>query len=146
MNTLLKMLNQPKKSFYAFSVCRKRSDVSMRDGCLHNTSGVLQRFICLKLTPILVGSLFIAGCRTLPVVPHAISCDVSAELLASKCLPPRQIADDATFATLVDTMQADRQALRECGVTADALIETIKHCNQAIEEFNKKIDAINSAK
>jgi hypothetical protein len=103
-------------------------------------------FICSRLTPMLLASLFMAGCRTVPVVPHAVGCDASAQLLASKCLPPRQLEDNATFATVVDTMQADRQALRECGMTVDALIKTIRQCNHATDEYNKKIDAINSAK
>ena len=103
------------------------------------------RFICSTLIPILAGSMLVAGCRTVPVVPHAVACDASSELLASKCPPPRPLADNATFAALVDTMQADRQALRECGITVDALIKTIKQCNHATDEYNKKIDAINNA-
>lgn len=103
-------------------------------------------FICSRFTPILLASLFMAGCRTVPVVPHAVGCDASAQLLASKCLPPGQLEDDATFATVVDIMQADRQALRECGMTVDALIKTIRQCNHATDEYNKKIDAINGAK
>ena len=102
--------------------------------------------LCFKLTPILLGSLFIAGCQTLPVVPHAINCDVNAELLASKCATPRQITNDTTYAALVDTMQAERKALRECSITADTLREAIKRCNQATDEYNKKIDTLNSAK
>lgn len=95
---------------------------------------------------ILAGSLVVTGCKTLPVAPHAINCDINAELLAGKCAAPRQIAKDATFAALIDAMQADRQALRECGATADALRDTLKRCNDATEKFNKKIDALNSAK
>jgi len=95
---------------------------------------------------ILAAGLSIAGCQTVPVASHAINCDVSAELLASKCSPPQQIANDSTFATLVDAMQADRQALRECGVTVDTLRDTLKRCNAATAEFNKKVDALNSAK
>lgn len=94
----------------------------------------------------LAGSLLLAGCQTLPVVPHAIGCDVSAELLAGKCAAPRQITNDATYATLVDTMQADRNALRDCSIAAETLRETIKHCNQATDEYNKKIDALNHNK
>lgn len=103
------------------------------------------RFTCSTLASVLAGSMLVAGCRTVPVVPHAVACDASAELLASKCPPPRPLADNATFAALVDTMQADRQALRECGMTVDALIKTIKQCNHATDEYNKKIDAINNA-
>ena len=102
--------------------------------------------LCLKPTPILLCSLFIAGCQTLPVASHAISCDVSAELLASKCATPAQITNDATYAALVDTMQADRKALRECSTTADTLRAAIKRCNQATDEYNKKIDTLNSSK
>lgn len=98
------------------------------------------------LAPILLLSLLFAGCKTVPVVPHAIGCNASAELLASKCSPPIQIANDATFSALVDTMQADRQSLRECAVTVDALVATIKQCEQATSEFNKKIDGMNAEK
>jgi hypothetical protein len=99
-----------------------------------------------RLAPILLVSLLITGCKTLPVASHSVNCDANAELLASKCASPRPVTNDTTYATLVETMQADRKALRECGIVADALRETIKHCNQAIDEYNKKIDAINSAK
>ncbi len=100
----------------------------------------------LKLTPILLGSLFLAGCKTLTVVPHAVSCDVNAELLAGKCAEPRPITNDTTYAALIDTMQADRKALRECSIAADALRDAIKRCNQATDEYNKKIDSLNNAK
>jgi hypothetical protein len=101
---------------------------------------------CSQLALILAASILISGCQTVPVVPHAINCDVNAELLSSKCSPPRQIANDANFATLVDTMQIDRQALRECGIMVDTLRETLKRCNEATREFNKTIDAHNSVK
>jgi hypothetical protein len=100
--------------------------------------------ISLALT--LVCSLILAGCQTLSVIPHAVNCDVSAQLMADNCATPRPIANDATYATLVDTMQADRKALRECNVAADALRDAIKHCNQATSEYNKTIDALNRAK
>lgn len=96
---------------------------------------------CTKLLPILLGSLFMTGCQTLPVATHAIGCNVSAELLASKCAPPRPLTNDTTYAVLVDTMQADRKALQECGNTADTLRETLRRCNQATDEYNNKIDA-----
>jgi hypothetical protein len=101
------------------------------------------KFIYLKLFPVLLGSLFMAGCKTLPVATHAIGCDVNAELLASKCAAPKQITNDATYATLVDTMQADRKALLECSNTTDALRDALQRCNQATEEYDKKIDALN---
>ena len=104
------------------------------------------KVLCLRLTPILLGCLFIGGCKTLTVVPHAVNCDVSAELLAGKCAAPQPITNDTTYAALVDTMQADRKALRECGITADTLRDTIKRCNQATAEYNKKLDAINNTK
>jgi hypothetical protein len=99
-----------------------------------------------RLALILAGSLLAAGCKTVPVASHAINCDVNAELLASKCTPPKQIAKDATFASLVDTMQVDRQSLRECGSTVDALRDTLTRCNNATGEFNKKVDALNRTK
>lgn len=100
----------------------------------------------LRLASILLGGLVIAGCKTVTVVPHALKCEVSAELLAGKCAPPGQIPSDATYAMLVDTMQADRKALQECGITADTLRDAIRRCNQATDDYNKKIDAINNAK
>ena len=106
----------------------------------------MMKALCMKLAPLLVGSLFVAGCKTLPVVPHAIRCDVSADLLAGKCAPPKPITNDATYAALVDTMQADRKALQECGIAADTLRDAIKRCNQATDEYNKNIDALNSTK
>ncbi len=97
-----------------------------------------------KLCSALAGSLILAGCcSTLPVVPHAIPCNASADLLNSKCPLPTGISTDATFQTLVDAMQNDRQALRECGISLDALRSSINLCNKATEEFNKKIDDIN---
>jgi hypothetical protein len=103
----------------------------------------MMKRICSKFAPFLLCSLFIAGCQTLPVVPHAINCDVSAEMLDGKCARPILITNDTTYATLVDAMQADRKSLLECGITADALREAIKRCNRATDEYNKKIDAIN---
>ncbi len=99
-----------------------------------------------KFIPILAGILFISGCKTVPVVPHAIGCDVSAELLESRCATPKPVENDTTYAALVETMQADRKSLRECGITADTLRDALQRCNQATAEFNKKIDAINSTK
>jgi predicted small secreted protein len=98
----------------------------------------------LKLASFVVGSLLLGGCQTLPVVPHAVGCDVNKELLAAKCAAPKPVANDVTYATLVDTMQADRKALRECSITADALREAIARCKQTTDEYNKKIDALNS--
>lgn len=101
---------------------------------------------CLKLLPILLVSLFITGCKTLPVASHAIDCDVSAELLASKCAAPAPVTNDTTYAALVDTMQADRKALQECGSMADTLRDALQRCNQATGEYNSKIDALNRAR
>ena len=98
-----------------------------------------------KLFLLLLVSLYIAGCKTLPLVPHAVNCDVNAELLASKCAPPKPISNDISYATLVDTMQADRKALRDCNITTNALRDAIRRCNRATAEYNQKIDAINSA-
>ena len=102
---------------------------------------------CLKSALIFMGGIFIAGCTTaVPVVPHAIRCELSAELQASNCPESGQLPQDATFQTLVDTMLADRQALRECGLSVNALRDSINKCNQATDEFNKKIDALNGNK
>ena len=100
----------------------------------------------VKLTAISLACLLVAGCKTVTVVPHALNCDANAELLASKCASPRQIASNTTYATLVDTMQMDRQALQECGIAAEALRDSIRRCNQATDEYNRKIDELNSRK
>ncbi|MCK9201128.1 MAG: hypothetical protein M0P59_10060 [Gallionella sp.] len=100
----------------------------------------------LKNILILMGSIFAAGCTTpVPVVPHAIRCELSAELQAGNCSAPKPLPEDATFQTLVDTMLTDRQALRECGLTANALRDSINKCNQATDDFNKKIDELNKS-
>jgi hypothetical protein len=101
---------------------------------------------CIRFAPVLLYGLFISGCQTLPVVPRAIDCDVNAELLASKCRAPGQVAGDATYASLVDTMQNDRKALLECGITVNTLRDALKRCNQATVEYNNKIDSINRNK
>lgn len=101
---------------------------------------------CSKLTVILLTGSFVSACQTLPVVPHALNCDVNAELLASKCAAPKPIPNNTTYATLVDTMQADRNALQECGILADTLRNTLNRCNQASNDYNKKIDALNNMK
>lgn len=100
----------------------------------------------MRLAVISLSCLFIGGCKTVTVVPHALNCDANAELLTSKCAAPRQIASDTTYATLVDTMQMDRQALQECGIAAETLRDSIRRCNQATDEYNKKIDELNSRK
>ena len=97
----------------------------------------------LKLTPVLLAGLIVAGCQTVPVVPHALNCDVSPELLAGRCAAPKPVTNATTYATLVDIMQADRQALRECSSEADALRDALRRCNHASLEYNRKIDAIN---
>lgn len=97
----------------------------------------------IKLASLLLPTLYITGCNTFPMVPKAINCNVNAELLASKCAAPQPISNNMTYATLVDTMQADRKALRDCSSTNDALRDAIKRCNQAMTEYNRKIDTIN---
>ena len=99
-----------------------------------------------RFVPILLGSMLLAACKTVPVVPHALDCNVNAELLAEQCAKPKPIPNDATYAKLVDTMQADRKALRECDITADTLREALKRCNHAADTYNKKIDALNATK
>lgn len=95
---------------------------------------------------ILLSALFATGCCTpLPVVPKAIRCEPSAELMARKCAEPAQIPKGATYGTLVDTMLADRKALSECVLTADELRESIEKCNLATDDFNKKIDKLNQS-
>lgn len=100
--------------------------------------------ICVKLFPLLLASL--AACKTIPVTPHVMNCDVNKKLLTAKCSEPRLIASEATYASLIDTMQADRKSLQECGLTADALRDALQRCNQAITEYNKKIDALNASR
>lgn len=101
---------------------------------------------CLKNTLIFMGGIFIAGCTTpVPVVPHAIRCELSTDLQSRNCSEPKPLPQDATFQTLVDTMLADRQASRECGLLVGALRDSINKCNQAIDEFNKEIDKSNKS-
>lgn len=83
----------------------------------------------------------LAGCtRTLPVAMHANRCEPGA---MQACAAPMKLAHDATYAQLVDALLADRQALRECTLSSNALRASIDLCNQASDEFNNKIDAVN---
>lgn len=101
---------------------------------------------CLRNILILMGGIFIAGCTTtVPVVPHAIRCELGPQLQAYRCAEPKPLPQDATFQTLVDTMLADRQALHECKFSANALRNSINTCNQATDDFNKKIDELNES-
>lgn len=100
----------------------------------------------LNTTLILAAALSAAGCSTpVPVIPKAIGCEPSAELLARRCAAPGQLPENATFQTLVDTMLADRQALRECAMVEKALRDSIDKCNQVTGDFNKKIDELNES-
>lgn len=100
----------------------------------------------LKTTLILAAGLSAAGCCTpVPVVPKAIRCEPSAELRAPQCAVPGQLPENATFQTLVDTMLTDQQALRECALSERALRDSIAKCNQATDDFNKKIDELNES-
>ena len=106
----------------------------------------MMKLLCIRLLPVLFFGQFVAGCKTVTVVPHAFNCEAGADLLANKCASPKQIAGNATYAMLVDTMQMDRQALQECGIAAEALRDSIRRCNQATDEYNKKIDELNNRK
>lgn len=96
----------------------------------------------------LAACLLAAGCTTPapPVVAKNIRCDADARLLASKCPKPHELPPDATFQTLVDTMLEDRKALTECGSSAQALVQSLNACKQAVDEFNKEVDALNNRK
>lgn len=97
------------------------------------------------LGALLAGSFLLAGCGpTLTVAPHAMRCDAKADLLAYRCVLPKQIPDDATFEVVVDAMRNDRQALRECAISLDTLRDSINRCNQTVDEFNRTIDEVNA--
>lgn len=90
-----------------------------------------------------MGGLVLGCTSVVPVVPHAIPCDISADLLAAECAQPSQLFEGATFTDLVDKMRVDRKALQECRLSQEALRQSIKSCNQKIDEFNQKIDELN---
>jgi hypothetical protein len=97
------------------------------------------------LSAILAGSVMLVACSpTLTVVPHAMRCDASAELVASTCALPKPIPDDATFSGVVEASRDDRQALRECGMSLNALRESMNRCNASVDEFNRKVDELNT--
>jgi hypothetical protein len=102
------------------------------------------RTILMRFGGGLLGALCLSACGTVAVVPHAMKCDASAALLAAHCAQPAQLAVDATFASMVDALRSDRQALRECALAVDALRDSLNRCNQATDDFNRKIDAINA--
>jgi hypothetical protein len=88
--------------------------------------------------------LAMMACATpVPVATHSLRCDASAELLTARCEYPQPVADDATFATVVDVMHKDRQALLECGLRMAALQESIIRCNRQTDQLNTRLDKIN---
>lgn len=90
------------------------------------------------------GCLAMVACASpVPVATHSLRCDASAELLTVRCENPQPVAEDAIFATVVDVMRKDRQALLECGLRMEALQESIIRCNQQADQFNTKLDRIN---
>jgi hypothetical protein len=92
---------------------------------------------------IVTGCLTMGACATpVPVATHSLRCDASAELLTAKCENPQPVAEDATFATVVDVMRKDRQALLECGLRMEALQASIIRCNHQADQFNTKLDKI----
>lgn len=92
----------------------------------------------------LVNGSLLAGCTTpVPVASHSLGCEVSDELLGSRCEQPKPVAEDATFASVVDTMRADRQALLECSSRLEALRDSIIRCNRQSERYNNQVDELN---
>lgn len=92
---------------------------------------------------IVMGGLLVGCTSVVPVASHAIPCDISADLLAKDCAQPSQLPEGITFTDLVDKMRADRKALQECGLSQEALRQSVKACNHKIDEFNQRIDELN---
>lgn len=104
----------------------------------------MSRYYLLFVVILLNGS-GLTGCTTpVPVASHSLRCEVSAELLKSECAQPTAISEDATFAAVVDTMRADRQALLECRSRMVALRDSIIRCNRQADSYNQKVDEINN--
>lgn len=98
----------------------------------------------IKICPVIACSLIVSGCATpVPVASHTLQCDVSMELLASKCKHPEPVSKETTYEEMVDVMREDRQALLECGLKLEALRDSIIRCNQQSEQFNNTMDEIN---
>ena len=98
-----------------------------------------------KLSPVLAALLLSACVTTMPVATNSIQCNPPEAQLAFKCAEPGKIPEGATFENLVDVMRADRQALRECSISLNALNETVRSCKQAIDQYNQKVDEANAA-
>jgi hypothetical protein len=95
---------------------------------------------------LVLGTFLFAGCcQTVPVVPRVQGCEINEELLKKECSSPRPLPGDATFSQLVDTMQSDRQALRECAISLTAVRNSMIRCNQEIESFNRQAERMNRA-
>ena len=91
------------------------------------------------------GLLALTGCSsTLVVAPHAPRCEVQPDLSTYKCTPPARVPAGTTYGGLVDVLRSDRQSLRECVINIDALRETLGRCNQAVDDYNKKVDEVNA--
>lgn len=100
----------------------------------------------MKFSPILA-ALLLSGCvTTMPVATNSIQCNPPAAQLAFKCTEPAKVPENATFSNLVDVMRTDRESLRECSISLNALNETLKSCKQAIDQYNQKVDEANASK
>lgn len=104
----------------------------------------MTRFHATALTPLLACLALAACCPPVLLAPEAIRCDADAKLLAAKCDLPTPIGEGATYQTLVDAMQKDRQSLRECAIATNALRDSINRCNAATDAYNAKIREINA--
>lgn len=88
--------------------------------------------------------LFLAGCcRTLPVLPEPLTCPIAVEKLVETCADPAPFPESATYGDVVGVAIADRQSLRACQAHDRLLVDSIKACNAAMEDYRQKIKAIN---
>lgn len=85
-----------------------------------------------------------AGCSTtVNLVPEPLSCPVSPEVLAQRCVEPASLADGATYGDLIKAGVEDRNALRVCARHDRLLADTLRECNASLERYKVQIREIN---
>jgi hypothetical protein len=99
----------------------------------------------MRIILALLAVIILSGCcKSIPIIPPAIDCQISASLL-KQCEPLGNIQEDVTYAGLIELELQDRQNLETCRIKHLALVEAINTCNEEIRRHNAKIKEINKS-
>jgi len=87
----------------------------------------------------------LTGCQTTRFqVMEADQCPVPPAQVAAQCVPPRTLADGATYDDLVALAIEDAENLKRCAEQTNFLSKSIALCNASIDQHNARIREINA--